>query len=167
MVDDNLLTHVADIVSAHVGHNSLAPGDLPKLIEAVYSSLAGLGQTAAAKEVERVPAVSIRSSVKPDAVTCLECGAKMKMLKRHLTIDHNLTPGEYRKRWNLPTNHPLVAPEYAVRRRELAIGFGLGRKTVEAAPTPAKPIKPARARKKLGVAFDGGAAGDAPEPTAS
>ena len=167
MVDDNLLTHVADIVSAHVGHNSLAPGDLPKLIEAVYSSLAGLGQAAAAIEVERVPAVSIRSSVKPDAVTCLECGAKMKMLKRHLNIDHNLTPGEYRTRWNLPASYPMVAPEYAQRRRELAIGFGLGRKPAKAAPTPAKPIKPARVRKKLGVAFDAGSAGDAPEPTAS
>ena len=164
MVDDNLLTHVADIVSAHVGHNSLAPGDLPKLIEAVYSSLAGLGQAAAAIEVERVPAVSIRSSVKPDAVTCLECGAKMKMLKRHLNIDHNLTPGEYRTRWNLPASYPMVAPKYAQRRRELAIGFGLGRKPAKVV-APVK--KPARARKKLGVAFDGGAAGDAPEPTAS
>ena len=157
------ITHVADIVSAHVGHNSLAPGDLPKLIEAVYSSLAGLGQAAAAIEVERVPAVSIRSSVKSDAVPCLERGAKMKMLKRHLNLDHNLTPGEYRTRWKLVASHPLVAPEYAQRRRELAIGFGLGRKPAKVV-APVK--KPARARKKLGVAFDGGAAGDAPEPTA-
>jgi predicted transcriptional regulator len=167
MADETLLTHVADIVSAHVANNSLAFGDLPKLIEAVYSSLAGLGQAAAPIEEDLVPAVSIRSSVKPDAVTCLECGAKMKMLKRHLTTDHNLTPGDYRKRWNLPASYPMVAPDYAERRRALAIGFGLGRKPAKAAPTPAKPIKPARARKKLGVAFDGGAAGDAPEPTAS
>ena len=166
MADETLLTHVADIVSAHVGNNSLPAGDLPKLIEAIYSSLAGLGQTATPVVEELVPAVSIRSSVKPDAVTCLECGAKMKMLKRHLNIDHNLTPSEYRTRWNLAASHPLVAPEYAVRRRELAIGFGLGRKTVEAAPTPSKPIKTARVRKKLGVAFDAGSAGDAPEPTA-
>ena len=167
MADETLLTHVADIVSAHVGNNSLPAGDLPKLIEAIYSSLAGLGQTATPVVEELVPAVSIRSSVKPDAVTCLECGAKMKMLKRHLNIDHNLTPSEYRTRWNLAASHPLVAPEYAARRRELAIGFGLGRKTVEAAPTPSKPIKTARVRKKLGVAFDAVPAGDAPEPTVS
>ena len=164
MADKNLLTHVADIVSAHVGHNSLAPGDLPKFIEAVYSSLAGLGQAAAAIEVERVPAVSIRSSVKPEAVTCLECGAKKKMLKRHLTTDHNLTPGEYRTRWNLPASYPMVAPEYAQRRKELAQKIGLGRK-------PAKVVAPVkkspRVRKKLGVAFDAVQTSDALEPTAS
>ena len=164
MADETLLTHVADIVSAHVGNNSLAFGDLPKLIEAVYSSLADLGQAAAPVEEDLIPAVSIRSSVKPGAVTCLECGAKMKMLKRHLNIDHNLTPGEYRARWNLPASYRMVAPEYAERRRALAIGFGLGRKPPEVV-APVK--KPARVRKKLGVAFDAGAAGDAPELTAS
>ena len=164
MADETLLTHVADIVSAHVGNNSLAPSDLPKLIEAVYSSLAGLGQPAAPVEEDLVPAVSIRSSVKPDAVTCLECGAKMKMLKRHLNLDHNLTPGEYRTRWKLVASHPLVAPEYAQRRKELALKIGLGRKPAKVA-TSVK--KPARVRKKLGVAFDAGSAGDAPEPTAS
>ena len=163
MADETLLTHVADIVSAHVGNNSLAPGDLPKLIEAVYSSLAGLGQPAEPVVEDLVPAVSIRSSIKPDAVTCLDCGAKMKMLKRHLTTDHNLTPGEYRKRWNLPASYPMVAPEYAQRRKELALKIGLGRKPAEvAAPTK----KAARVRKKLGVAFDAGQAGEAPEPAA-
>ena len=164
MADETLLTHVADIVSAHVGNNSLAPGDLPKLIEAVYSSLAGLGQAVAPVEKELIPAVSIRSSVKPDAVTCLECGAKMKMLKRHLTTDHNSTPGEYRKRWNLPASYPMVAPEYAQRRKELALKIGLERK-------PAKVVAPVkkspRVRKKLGVAFDAVQTSDALEPTAS
>ena len=164
MADETLLTHVADIVSAHVGNNSLAFGDLPKLIEAVYSSLAGLGQAAAPVEEDLIPAVSIRSSVKPDAVTCLECGAKKKMLKRHLTTDHNLTPGEYRTRWNLPASYPMVAPEYAQRRKELAQKIGLGRK-------PAKVVAPVkkspRVRKKLGVAFDAVQTSDALEPTAS
>ena len=167
MADETLLTHVADIVCAHVGNNSLAAGDLPKLIEAVYSSLAGLGQAVAPVEKELIPAVSIRSSVKPDAVTCLECGAKMKMLKRHLGTDHNLTPFEYRARWNLAVGYPMVAPEYAERRRQLAIGFGLGRKPAKAALTPAKPIKPARVRKKLGVAFGAEPVGARPEPAAS
>ena len=140
---------------------------MPKLIEAVYSSLARLGQAPAPVEEELIPAVSIRSSVKPDAVTCLECGAKMKMLKRHLTIDHNLTPGEYRARWNLAASYPMVAPEYAERRRQLALGFGLGRKPAKAALPPAKPIKPARVRKKLGVAFGAEPVGARPEPAAS
>jgi predicted transcriptional regulator len=163
MADETLLTHVADIVSAHVGNNSIAPADLPKLIEAVYSSLAGLGQPAEPVEEDLVPAVSIRSSVKPDAVTCLECGAKMKMLKRHLTTDHNLTPGEYRSRWNLAASYPMVAPEYAQRRKDLALKIGLGRKPAKV-EEPAK--KPARGRKKLGVAFDALSPGNGQEPTA-
>jgi predicted transcriptional regulator len=101
MADETLLDHVADIVSAHVSNNSVSASDLPGLIQSVYASLAVLGQASEPVEEKLTPAVSVRSSVKPDAVTCLDCGAKMKMLKRHLGTEHGLTPAEYRMRWNL------------------------------------------------------------------
>jgi predicted transcriptional regulator len=92
MADETLLTLAADIVSAHVSHNAVAADQLPVLIQSVYTSLAGLGQAPAPVEEKREPAVSVRSSVKADAIACLECGAKMKMLKRHLSTDHGLSP---------------------------------------------------------------------------
>ena len=154
MTDETLLTLAADIVSAHVSNNSVSPADLPKLIQSVYGSLASLGQEAPVEE-KREPAVSIRASVKADALTCLECGAKMKMLKRHLASDHGLTPAEYRTRWSLATDYPMVAADYAARRKELAVKIGLGRKqkvveepVAEVAPEPA-PEKKTRARKKV------------------
>jgi predicted transcriptional regulator len=152
MTDETLLALVADIVSAQVGHNSVSANDLPALIQSVYASLAKLGEAQAPVEEKREPAVSIRSSVKPDAVTCLECGARFKMLKRHLSTDHNLTPEEYRARWGLPASYPLVAPDYAAKRKALAVKIGLGRKPV-AAPAP-EPVKAkAPRRKKLAPAF--------------
>jgi predicted transcriptional regulator len=158
MDHEALLTHVADIVSAHVSNNSVAQGDVSELIGSVYAALAALGQTPEPLEEKRVPAVSIRSSIKNDAIACLECGGKMKMLKRHLGTDHQLTPAEYRARWGLAADYPMVAPDYAERRKELAIRIGLGRKPRQAPPPPAKP---ARSRKKLGVAFSGNGDGDA------
>lgn len=142
MADETLLTLAADIVSAHVSHNTVAANDLPALIQSVYASLSGLGQEVQVTEEKREPAVSIRSSVKPDTVTCLECGVKLKMLKRHLSTDHGLSPDDYRARWNLPASYPLVAPDYAAKRKELAVKIGLGRK-------PAKPGagKPGRRKK--------------------
>ena len=154
MTDETLLTLAADIVSAHVSNNTVSPTDLPRLIQSVYGSLAGLGKEAPVEE-KREPAVSIRASVKPDALTCLECGAKMKMLKRHLASDHGLTPVEYRARWNLGADYPMVAADYAARRKELAVKIGLGRKqkVVEAPePATATPEKKTRARKKVEVA---------------
>lgn len=167
MADEMLLDLVADIVSAHVSNNSVSANDLPGLIQSVYGSLASLGQAPAPVEEERKPAVSVRASVKPDAIVCLECGTRMKMLKRHLGVDHELTPAEYRARWNLPADYPMVAPDYAEKRKELAVKIGLGRKPKQAAAPakvtkaakPAKDAKPAKAprtRKKLGVVFDGG-----------
>lgn len=159
MADQMLLDHVADIVSAHVSNNSVSAADLPSLIQSVYASLAALGQAPEPVEEKLTPAVSVRSSVKPDAVTCLECGARMKMLKRHLGTDHNLTPDSYRARWSLPADYPMVAPEYADRRRALAVKIGLGRKpsqTPVPAPAPAavaKAAKPGRLRKTLGLVF--------------
>lgn len=123
-----LLEHVADIVSAHVSHNSVAANDVSGLIQLVHASLAALGQAPEPAAEKLVPAVSVRGSVKPDLITCLDCGAKMKMLKRHLGTDHGLTPAEYRARWNLPADYPMVAPDYAAKRRDLAVKIGLGRK---------------------------------------
>jgi predicted transcriptional regulator len=145
MPDETLLTLAADIVSAHVSNNSIAAGDLPTLIKSVYASLADLGQAPAEVEEKREPAVSVRSSVKSDAIACLECGSKLKLLKRHLNTDHNLTPEEYRSRWSLPASYPLVAPDYAAKRKELALKIGLGRK---AAPEPAPAKAKAPRRKK-------------------
>lgn len=122
-----LITLTSDIVTAHVANNNVDVTDLPSLIQNVYTALSGLGQEVA-EEKRPEPAVSIRSSVKNDHVVCLEDGKKMKMLKRHLMTDHGLTPEEYRERWNLPADYPMVAPDYAEKRRELAKKIGLGRK---------------------------------------
>ena len=122
----------------HLNNGSQEPG----LIQIVFAALSAAETPPAAPEEKREPAVSIRSSVKHDAITCLECGVRMKRLKRHLATDHGLSPNEYRARWCLNADYPMVAPEYAGRRRELAIGFGLGRKPgapAEVAPEPAKP----------------------------
>ena len=124
---ETLITLTSDIVAAHVSNNNVAVDEVPTLITNVYGALAGLGSTPAA-EPKREPAVSIRSSIKNDHVVCLEDGKKMKMLKRHLMTDHGLTPAEYRARWGLPGDYPMVAPDYAEKRRVLAKQIGLGRK---------------------------------------
>ena len=118
----------ADIVSAHVGNNAVAIGDLPQLIRNVHDALAGLAFPPAEPVAELVPAVSIRQSVKPDYIVCLEDGKKLKMLKRHLMTAYDLTPDEYRAKWGLPADYPMVAPNYAESRRQLAKSIGLGRK---------------------------------------
>jgi predicted transcriptional regulator len=125
---ETLITLTSDIVAAHVSNNSVSVEDVPTLISNVYGALAGLGQAAPLVEALPEPAVSIRSSVKPDYIVCLEDGKKLKMLKRHLMTHYNLTPDQYRQRWNLPADYPMVAPNYAEKRRELAKKIGLGRK---------------------------------------
>lgn len=124
--NETLVTLTADIVAAHVANNNVAVEDVQTLITNVHGALAGLGVPEETEE-RAEPAVSVRSSIKPDHIVCLEDGKKMKMLKRHLMTDHNMTPDEYRKRWNLPRDYPMVAPEYAARRRDLAVQIGLGR----------------------------------------
>jgi predicted transcriptional regulator len=126
-VNEMLITLTADIVTAHVANNNVDGETLPSLIQNVYGALAGLG-TEEEAEARPEPAVSVRASVKSDHLVCLEDGKKMKMLKRHLMTDHGLTPDEYRERWNLPADYPMVAPDYANKRRELAKKIGLGRK---------------------------------------
>ena len=123
-----LITLTADIVSAHVANNTVSIDDVPGLVQAVHGALAGLGAPAAEEEDELPPpAVSIRASVKKDHLVCLEDGKKMKMLKRHLMTEHGMTPGEYRQRWGLAADYPMVAPDYAETRRDLALKIGLGR----------------------------------------
>ena len=122
-----LITLTADIVAAHVGNNSVAVSDLPLIIKTVHNALAGLGEKTE-PEVKQEPAVSIRASVKPDYIVCLEDGKKLKMLRRHLMTHYDMTPEDYRAKWNLPKDYPMVAPNYTEKRRELAKQIGLGTK---------------------------------------
>lgn len=124
---ETLVTLTADIVAAHVGNNSVAISDLALLIQTVHGALAGLGDTAE-PEVKQEPAVSIRASVKPDYIVCLEDGKKMKMMRRYLMTHYGMTPDDYRTKWNLPADYPMVAPNYAETRRVLAKEIGLGTK---------------------------------------
>jgi predicted transcriptional regulator len=126
--DDTLLTLTADIVAAHVSNNSVAVNDLPNLIQNVHSALSGIVGSAAAAEPKPEPKVSIRSSIKPDYIVCLEDGKKLKMLKRHLMTHYNMTPDQYRQKWGLSADYPMVAPNYAEQRRKLAKAIGLGTK---------------------------------------
>jgi predicted transcriptional regulator len=133
MADNNdttetLITLTADIVSAHVSNNSVAVNDLPQLIQNVHNALTGLGSKPEPAPVKQEPAVSIRSSVKPDYIVCLEDGKKLKMLKRHLMTHYGMTPDEYRQKWGLSQDYPMVAPNYAEQRRTLAKKIGLGTK---------------------------------------
>lgn len=128
-MQETLITLTSDIVAAHVSSNDVAVEQVPTLISSVYNALKGLGREAAPIEERPEPAVSIRSSVKPDYIVCLEDGKKLKMLKRYLRTNYNISPEEYRARWGLPADYPMVAPNYAERRRELAIKIGLGKAT--------------------------------------
>jgi predicted transcriptional regulator len=122
-----LVTLTADIVAAHVSNNSVAISDLSLLINNVHAALASLGAEEKMEE-KPVPAVSVRSSIKPDHIVCLEDGKKLKMLRRHLMTHYGMTPDDYRTKWGLPGDYPMVAPEYAEKRRVLAKQIGLGTK---------------------------------------
>lgn len=123
---NDLLALTSDIVSSHVANNSVAVNDVPALIQNVYATLAGLAAGSKAPEARPEPAVPIRSSVKPDYIICLEDGKKLKMLKRHLMTAFGMTPEQYRAKWGLPADYPMVAPNYAEARRKLAKEIGLG-----------------------------------------
>jgi predicted transcriptional regulator len=124
----DLLGLTADIVASHVSNNRVSPADLPSLIEGVYGSLARASAPATSTATKQEPAVSVRASVKPDHLICLEDGRKVKMLKRYLMHRYNMTPDQYRAKWGLPADYPMAAPNVAARRREVALGSGLGRK---------------------------------------
>lgn len=130
-----LLALTAEIVAAHVSNNKLEAGELPGLIRQIYGTLAGIdtqpapaGGTIRGGNGERpAPAVPVKKSVTPDYIVCLEDGKKLKMLKRHLMSHYKLTPEQYRERWDLPADYPMVAPNYAIQRQVLAKKIGLGR----------------------------------------
>lgn len=126
---DDLLAFTTEIVAAHLSNNSVSAAEIPFLIEKVYKTLNGLKQEqgAVTSSVERpLPAVPIRKSVHPDYIICLEDGKKLKMLKRHLGTSYNMSPEQYRERWGLPADYPMVAPNYAKQRSHLAKEIGLG-----------------------------------------
>jgi predicted transcriptional regulator len=123
---DDLLTLTTEIVAAHVSNNTVAVGDLPQLIHQVYQSLANIGKAPPPLVERPQPAVNVKRSVHPDYIICLEDGKKLKMLKRHLKTAYNMTPEEYRERWSLPADYPMVAPNYAKQRSRLAKEIGLG-----------------------------------------
>ncbi len=124
--ETELLELTTKIVAAHVANNAITATDIPGLIATVHETLATLGTEKAAAKPE--PAVPIKQSVKPDYIICLEDGKRLKMLKRHLTTAYSMTPDDYRKRWGLPPDYPMVAPNYAATRSALAKKIGLGRK---------------------------------------
>jgi len=125
---DQILGLTAQIVSAHVRHNSVPPDALPALIQEVYRTLVNIGQ--APPQIDKpTPAVPVKQSVRQDRIICLEDGKSFSMLKRHLMTDHNLTPQQYREKWDLPRDYPMVAPNYAQTRSALAKKIGLGRKS--------------------------------------
>jgi predicted transcriptional regulator len=126
--EDTLITLTADIVAAHVSNNSVAVNDLPQLISNVHNALSALSGAGATAEAKPEPKVPIRSSVKPDYIVCLEDGKRLKMLKRHLMTHYRMTPDQYRQKWGLPSDYPMVAPNYAEQRRTLAKSIGLGTK---------------------------------------
>ena len=125
--NEMLITLTTDIVAAHVSNNTVAVSDLPTLISNIHGALAGLSANVAAPAAPLEPAVPIRSSVKRDFIVCLEDGKKLKMLKRHLMTHYGMTPDDYRAKWGLAADYPMVAPAYAEQRRDLAKAIGLGR----------------------------------------
>jgi predicted transcriptional regulator len=123
---NELLTLTSQIVSAHVGNNTVAVNDLPVLIDQVFRALTGLGSEPVQVQEKPQPAVPIKKSVTPDYIICLEDGKQLKMLKRHLKTAYDMTPEEYRERWGLAPDYPMVAPNYAKQRSKLAKEIGLG-----------------------------------------
>lgn len=138
----------ADIVSAYVGNNTVSANDLPGLIQGVYKTIAEIGTGVPAETAPaQAPAVSIRRSITPDHLVCLEDGLKFKSLKRHLRTKYNMTPDEYRAKWGLPKNYSMVAPNYALARSEMAKASGLGQGGRQAA----KPKSAGRGKKTAGT----------------
>lgn len=151
--NNNLLDLTADIVASHVMNNSVSANDVAGMIKTVHAALKGLGTPAIEPAPVQEPAVSIRTSIKPDYIVCLEDGKRLKMLKRHLMSHYQMTPDQYRTKWKLPADYPMVAPNYAQQRKELALKIGLGRKAVAPAPelVPAsKAVRKPRAPKTKG-----------------
>jgi len=145
----------AKIIASYLRHNKLGVGDLPTLIASVHQSFASLGAPTALPK-PHVPAVSVRRSVQPDYVVCLECGYRGQMLRRHLVGKHRFTPREYRARWDLPRSHPITAPSYSERRSTMAKALGPGQKAASSTeqqiaetPTASEAPPPSKQRRRL------------------
>lgn len=157
----NFIELSADIVSAYVSNNSVPASELPTLLSSIYAALTKSVQAQSQEpQAELTPAVPVKKSVTADAIICLEDGKKFKSLKRHLRTTYDMTPEQYRTKWGLPVDYPMVAPSYAKARSELAKTMGLGqqrRKTaalVDAAANDAAPAKPKRAAAKAAAKLD-------------
>ncbi|MDE0539439.1 MAG: MucR family transcriptional regulator [Rhodospirillales bacterium] len=125
-----ILRMAVEVVSSYVGRNQIAGDQIPELINTVYRSMAGLANPDGREDQEvSKPAVAVRRSITPDYIICLEDGKRLKMLKRHLRTTYGMTPEEYRAKWKLPHDYPMVAPNYAKQRSEFAKNIGLGRKS--------------------------------------
>lgn len=146
MAEKSLLDLTAQIVSAHVGNNATPSETLPALIQSVFKTLSTVGVEPEAP-VRPEPAVPVKKSIFPDYIICLEDGKKLKMLKRHLQTSYQMTPAQYRERWGLGADYPMVAPNYAERRSTLAKKIGLGRKPAATEPAPEAPKKRGRKPK--------------------
>ncbi len=134
-MDQSLLDLTAEVVSGYISNNRTASDQLPPLIRTVYQTFANAGTTAAAEAAKIEPMVPPKKSVLPDRILCLVCGQGFSMLKRHLSTEHELTPDEYRARYDLPRSYPMVAPDYAEVRSKLAKKIGLGRGSHPRAPS--------------------------------
>lgn len=132
MDQEELISLTADIVATHVANNTVPVGDVANLLQQVYGTLAGLGAPVEEVAQEKIPVVSVRASVKPDYIVCMECGKRQKALKRHLQSAHGMTPDQYRKDYGLPREYPMVSPNYSQTRRDMAHSIGLGRKRKDA-----------------------------------
>lgn len=142
-----LLTLTTQIVAAHVRRNSVSPSDVPGFIRSVHEAFAEAGQPIP-EEPKQVPAVSIKKSVQPDYIVCLEDGKKLKMLKRHLMTAFGMTPEQYREKWGLSSDYPMVAPNYAEQRSKLAKKIGLGKDRTQEVGAPKNETKGTTKRKK-------------------
>jgi len=143
-----LLELTAQIVATHVGHNEVAPDAVPVLIRTVHATLVGVRKPAVIAGKPE-PAVPVKKSIFPDFIICLEDGKKLKMLKRHLTTSYHMTPAEYREKWDLPRDYPMVAPSYAARRSALAKKIGLGRRSAATPPLMAASKKTSGRPRKV------------------
>lgn len=149
--NDSIIELTADVISAYVSNNSVPVAELPPLIAQVHQSLSALsGIPAAQAEEAQKPAVNPKRSIHDDYIVCLEDGKKFKSLKRHLATHYDLTPEQYREKWGLPRDYPMVAPSYAAARSSLAKKMGLGRKP-KVAPDPAPVAKKRSSRKKTTI----------------
>jgi len=142
------LALTAQIVAAHLSNNAMSGAELPGLIKSVFDTLMALGRDEAPAPVTLTPAVPIRRSVTDDYIICLEDGRKMKTLKRHLMTSYEMTPEQYRAKWGLSPDYPMVAPSYTQKRQELAKKIGLGRKPAKPVPAPKPTAGPRRAKAK-------------------